>query len=86
VAKAAVDILGWTFQVGGVPPSIKSLSAPSKYLKALSSPTIFRIVGRAIANLQLKLRTLYILVDFGFSTSVCEHDNSADDTIRVMSR
>jgi hypothetical protein len=25
-------------------------------------------------------------VDFGFSTRVCEHDSSADDTIRVMSR
>ncbi len=27
-----------------------------------------------------------MVVDFGFSTRVCEHDSSADDTIRVMSR
>ena len=30
--------------------------------------------------------TEYDPVDFGFSTRVCEHDSSADDTIRVMSR
>jgi hypothetical protein len=26
------------------------------------------------------------VVDFGFSTRVCEHDSSADGTIRAMSR
>ncbi len=48
----------------------------------------FRLSYRSVPNARPSSRSLvtFKFVDFGFSTRVCEHDSSADDTIRVMSR